>query len=46
MIPLIGGFANWIYGICILVIGIGGFINAYSGNARQLPYIGHLRLIK
>ena len=46
LIPFIGGFANWIFGIAVLVFGIGGFINAYGGKARELPYIGHYRLIK
>jgi len=46
MIPLLGGFAAWIFGMVILLIAILGFFNAFSGRARELPYIGHIRLIR
>ena len=44
-IPFIGGFSAWIFGGCVLVFGIMGFLNAYEGKARELPFIGQLRLI-
>ncbi|MCL2548418.1 MAG: hypothetical protein FWE76_04550 [Symbiobacteriaceae bacterium] len=46
MIPFIGGFAAWIFGFCVLAFGIMGFLNAYEGKARELPFVGHYRLIK
>ena len=46
MVPFIGGFAAWILGICVLVFGIMGFLNAYEGKARELPFVGQIRLIK
>lgn len=46
MIPFIGGFAAWIFGLAVLVFGIAGFVNAFTGKARELPFIGHIRLIK
>ena len=45
MIPFIGGFAAWVFGICIIVFGLMGFLNAYEGKARELPFIGHFRII-
>jgi len=46
MIPFIGGFAAWVFGLCVLVFGVMGFLNAFEGKARELPYIGQIRLIK
>ena len=45
-IPFIGPFAVWIFGICVFSFGIMGFLNAFNGKARELPYIGHIRLLK
>ena len=45
-IPILGGFAAWIFGLFVLFFGVSGFLNAYGGKARELPFVGHLRLIK
>lgn len=45
-IPFLGGLVSWIVsgalGIAVVVYIITGIVNAVSGNAKMLPFIGNL----
>jgi uncharacterized membrane protein len=45
-IPILGWMLLPIFGIGVLVLGIMGLINGFSGKAKQLPIIGKFTIIK
>ena len=40
------GIAFWVIGILLFVLMIIGIVNALNGNAKELPIIGKIRLLK
>lgn len=46
IVPILGWIAAVIGNIIILVFRIIGIINAFKGEAKELPIIGHIEIIK
>lgn len=46
IIPIIGWILLPFFGIGVLVLVVMGLINGFNGKVKELPLIGHFRLIK
>jgi uncharacterized membrane protein len=44
-IPIIGWMLLPLFGIGVLVLGVMGLINAFGGQARELPLIGKYKIL-
>ncbi len=45
-IPIIGWILMPIFAIAVLILGIMGLVNGFSGKAKKLPIIGKFSIIK
>lgn len=45
-IPIIGWILMPIFAIAVLVLGIMGLVNGFSGKAKKLPVVGKFSIIK
>jgi uncharacterized membrane protein len=45
-IPVVGTILGGIYGVLMFVLFLYGLINTLEGNAKPLPVIGQIRIIK
>lgn len=46
MLSAIGYFIYQLLGLALLALVIIGAINGYQGNMKELPFIGHFRILK
>jgi len=46
IIPIIGWIILPFFGIGVFVLAVIGLINGFGGKVKELPLIGHFRLIK
>ena len=45
-IPIIGGLASGLFNIIVVLLTISGIANALMGRAREIPFVGHIRLLR
>ena len=45
-IPLLGGLVSWVISLAVLICVIAGLYFAFQGQARRLPFIGSIEIIK
>lgn len=45
-IPFVSGIVNFAFGIITFLYFLYGFINTLNGKAKELPFVGGIRLIK
>jgi uncharacterized membrane protein len=46
VLPIILGVIGWAFGIFFLVMSIMGIVQACSGEAKELPIIGKIKIVK
>ena len=46
LIPIVGAIIGWLLIICLFVFYILGIVNAVQGKAKELPFIGGIKILK
>ncbi|MBQ7604227.1 MAG: hypothetical protein IJU75_04670 [Clostridia bacterium] len=46
LIPIVGAIVGWLLSICLFVFFILGIVNAVQGKAKELPFIGGIKILK